>query len=954
VTEYDYNPVTWISLASLAGLSLVSLGQPGLKSGLDEQVYTGGLTAVQQILGGEIGGDTTRFVGGSDKHKTGRFLVKGSSSELVGQFLLISPLHIPVAPPLIDYYEHLVTFFAEETLKTDLVEKAEKMYAAFGVSEVVDFFLESIKKARKKVSIPTNDKLFSDALVESLRQSLDDPEYSSTLVMISELKGKYQDVVSKVQSDRNKLLNDFMTDFLHYLASEHPHSIVMYSKTGSIVKELNKFVNNKIREFKPPDMLDEIIRRFEETELQPFLEEFSLDAVSKEGLHYRIEEEIFQKYVREFPLVFLAAPEIPSFTEKITNFTTRINEVYDVGGTLSRIASQMIQDEHLEELVIPYIRHFCQEFAAGLTDTAWKYMQMVFKLIENETKVNLTDVLVSVKDDIPPSHFDTLEKMITRYKITKIAPLSFTVKKASDVLPFYRALMSSLAFGVNTVISEIAFDENNPNNLLATIANNLEVLAREIHQSFAFFSIFSYLENISERASFTFALPDQPELSPKIADYSISLEDFNQALIEKNMKSIKEEEQLVQSKISSFKSEFNEEIKNILRYLKAKPQEISKGHKIGMSRKHSLQFTIPLLKDVNSIINKTLEEFTKIIDQLIDDLSKAKSSAKQFLDGKMKESDLNKVLNNHGFISKAEGNFRKAMERCESSIRKKYGNSSSIVEKQVKSVSKDISKQYNQAGNFLNINRKNLSKPQDNLIKDSTKVINQIMNSVSQSFGKNDFFSLTNVGHYYLYGKNRSLPNKLHSDISRALVERKNYPMLKEAIGKLTPTSTIFKSYARVLEAQADNLLSTVFSSSGKLIGKNIFKREPAIILAELDNIWVPTLEMGYLKTERATKALKSLLGSRITIEVEKSPDQTIHRVFAVIPSFKADYSAIKDLWTAKKLTLRNTIITLSWFSLLAENAFYMNLLRFSSELYSTRVQKRLEKVFEQIGRGIR
>ena len=128
MTEYDYNPVTWISLASLAGLSLVSLGQPGLKSGLDEQVYTGGLTAVQQILGGEIGGDTTRFVGGSDKHKTGRFLVKTLSSELVGQFLLISPRHIPVAPPLIDYYEHLVTFFAEETLKTDLVEKAEKMY----------------------------------------------------------------------------------------------------------------------------------------------------------------------------------------------------------------------------------------------------------------------------------------------------------------------------------------------------------------------------------------------------------------------------------------------------------------------------------------------------------------------------------------------------------------------------------------------------------------------------------------------------------------------------------------------------------------------------------------------------------------------------------------------------------------------------------------------------------
>ena len=81
----------------------MSLGQPGLKS-VDEQVYTGGLTAVQQMLGGEIGGDTSRFVGGSHNNKTGRFLVKTSNFELVGQFLLISRRHITVAPVLVDYY----------------------------------------------------------------------------------------------------------------------------------------------------------------------------------------------------------------------------------------------------------------------------------------------------------------------------------------------------------------------------------------------------------------------------------------------------------------------------------------------------------------------------------------------------------------------------------------------------------------------------------------------------------------------------------------------------------------------------------------------------------------------------------------------------------------------------------------------------------------------------------
>ncbi len=89
--DIDYNPVVWVSLASVSGLSLISLGQPGLRTDLDEQVYTGGLTAVQAMLGGEVGGDTDRFVGGSHSNRTGRFRMNNETGgELVGQYLLIS------------------------------------------------------------------------------------------------------------------------------------------------------------------------------------------------------------------------------------------------------------------------------------------------------------------------------------------------------------------------------------------------------------------------------------------------------------------------------------------------------------------------------------------------------------------------------------------------------------------------------------------------------------------------------------------------------------------------------------------------------------------------------------------------------------------------------------------------------------------------------------------------
>jgi hypothetical protein len=45
---------TWYSVASVTGLSLVSLGSPGLKSEMDEQIFTGGTTAVAQLLGEEV------------------------------------------------------------------------------------------------------------------------------------------------------------------------------------------------------------------------------------------------------------------------------------------------------------------------------------------------------------------------------------------------------------------------------------------------------------------------------------------------------------------------------------------------------------------------------------------------------------------------------------------------------------------------------------------------------------------------------------------------------------------------------------------------------------------------------------------------------------------------------------------------------------------------------------
>ena len=193
--DIDYNPVVWVSLASVSGLSLVSLGQPGLRTDLDEQVYTGGLTAVKAMLGGEVGGDTDRFVGGSHSNRTGSFIRRtDTGGELVGQYLLISPNNIKVADELAEHYEHLVAIFAELTLRTELYKRVEREFRALGVDDVLDLFLESVVKARKKKSISLDNKYFFSALKQVVMKSVNDYEYSSTLVKIAEFKGKYRNI----------------------------------------------------------------------------------------------------------------------------------------------------------------------------------------------------------------------------------------------------------------------------------------------------------------------------------------------------------------------------------------------------------------------------------------------------------------------------------------------------------------------------------------------------------------------------------------------------------------------------------------------------------------------------------------------------------------------------------------------------------------------------------------
>lgn len=964
--EYDYNPVVWVSLATTSGMSLISLGQPGLRSDLDEQVYTGGLTAVQAMLGGEVGGDTTRFVGGSHSNKTGRFLVKGESAELVGQFLLISETHDTVAPVLIEFYEELVTRLADETLNTEEFKRTQEFYVTLGVDQIMGNFFKVINEARKQVSIPTSEEPFKTAVQEMLSKSINDYEYSATLVTISKLKGKYSTLQDDIRAKQTTLVNDFTGDLLELLTSERPHALVQYPKITSqrIRKELSKQVNATIKELNVKAGLEETLREFEENDLRAILEEFSLQEVTKTNLGVRLEQEILQKFLQEFPLLYLADPGIANFSQLIEDLNDRISEEFDLGGTLSRISTLLLGDhrEKERELLIPYIRYFSEQFSTGLPRAAWKYIQIIFKLISLDTKIELEKVLPHIKDDIPESHYTEITKQVTRYKLSKLAPISFTVKKASDVIPFYRGLFAGLGFGVNTLIAETTFGRTYPENFIVRTLKNYDTFLYDMLKLSFLVSAYTYLEKRRSKFDFTLVYPDVETFDGKFDLTNLDVASLISALSTANTEYMLKERQLIEQRIGDLRKGFEKRLQAIEKYLSKAAQDVSKGYSLTkLDELKVLSVTsIPIAKAIEPILQEVRVDYQKLVDKMKSSLDKAASTASQFLAGKISKKKLKDEISNYGFMKQARDTFQKTMQKYLGNIEKKHSSLASTVDKRFNGMRKDLEKIFSQAGPagaYLRFDRKTYSRGNFEIFKPHSSIISAIHSAIEQRMKKEPLITFDNIGAYEFFANSRALPRSLQKALTNALVNNQSFPFLKEAISNLKSGlhRDIFQSYAEVLGQRVDEILDRLLQDLGSIIKKEYFRSDPAITFVEHGKrILLPVIELGVVP-DWAMQSLTNLLSEQIKIESQQEGGQSVHRILAIIPSFGCDYEDL--VWErhhhGKEITLHKALLLVNWYSLLEENKFYLNIIRYSAALYSDRVKNGVEETLIQVEKGM-
>ncbi|MFW9854652.1 MAG: hypothetical protein ACFFFG_06310 [Candidatus Thorarchaeota archaeon] len=964
--EYDYNPVVWVSLATASGMSLISLGQPGLRSDLDEQVYTGGLTAVQAMIGGEVGGDTGRFVGGSHYNKTGRFLVKSENLELVGQFLLISESRQTVAPELVQYYEELVSRFARETLKTEEFKKTQDFYVTLGVDEILETFFKVINEARKQVSIPTSEEPFKNAVQEMLNKSINDYEYSTTLVSISELKGNYPALKDEIRAKQSSLTEDFTNDLLELLTSERPHALVQYPKisTKKIRKELSKYVHETIEQLNVQAGLEETLQEFEKNELRDILEEFSLQEVSKANLAARLEEEVLQKFLREFPLLYLADPSIANFAQVIEDLNNRISEEFDLGGTLTRIVNLLFDNtrEKEQEMVIPYIRYFSEQFTTGLTTSAWKYIQFIFKLISMETGVELENVLPLIKDEIPESHYTEVTKQVTRYKLSKVIPISFTVKKASDVLPFYRSLFAGLGFAVNTLITETALGRNTADNYMVRTLKNYDNFLYDLLKLGFLVSAYTSLEGERSKFDFTLAYPNIGNFDGNFDLTNLDVDTLVSAISRASVEYIDEEKQLIEGRLEELRKGFDKRAKDIERFLGKSPKVISKGYsgtEIGevnvLFDKNNL-----VAPPIESIFQDIKDDYRKIIQKMESSLDKVASAASEFLADKISEKKFQNEASDFGFINQARDGVQKVIQKQWGNIERKYSSLGSSVEKRVHGLRKSLQKAYSQAGQpaaYLRFDQKSYSRGNMDIFKSHSSITANIESTIEKRMKKESIITFDNLGAYEFFANSRSLPRSLQIALTNALVNKESFPFLKDATSNLNLEihNDIFQSYAEVIGQRTNEILTQLLQDVGASIRKEYFSSDPVITFFESGNkILVPAIDLGVV-SERAMKSLTNLLGERIGIESQHEEDHSLHRILAAIPTFGCNYSDL--VWErhhhGKEITLNKVMLLVNWHSLLEENKFYLNIIRYSAAIYSDRVKKGVEKTLIQVERSL-
>ncbi|MHA2365200.1 MAG: hypothetical protein ACXAC7_14670 [Candidatus Hodarchaeales archaeon] len=499
------NIISWFSLASSTGISVVSLGSPG-KTNLDEQVFVGGIQAVYQLLSTEIGSQEQDFIGGGDTRKMGRFVVSppGFDSEVISQFLLMSNDGKKIPNSLIELAQEISIDFATHMIFSPIWQDVETSYRILSPLDVLETFIESVSRSRKKLrgKIPSEDAFFDEKVYELINDSLTEFEFSEVLQNITNIELSIEELDLKLKNIRDELPN-FYEELIAMILFIDPMPIILRSRPLDSKKDAKMIFRQFFNNFKTQERLDSVTDQIFEEDITNLLGNFSVFEMRelRPRIHATLANEVILRISKNNPLILLANPNLNSvlgtFNEYISLRVDEIFQEYDLASILGKIAALLLENENpLSQLLLSeFIRAFAMRFPGGLTVHAWKFVQTLYLIFSMTSGKSVEDAISNL--DISDSHLETINTRLKKIKPSKnLKSLSFVIKQEGDeIIKFYNALEQTITVGIQNFFDEAIWTPNQIGIFPQNYGEKLEYLVTHVQSLSSFIRLITFLNN---------------------------------------------------------------------------------------------------------------------------------------------------------------------------------------------------------------------------------------------------------------------------------------------------------------------------------------------------------------------------------------------------------------------------------------------------------------------------
>ncbi|MFX1250191.1 MAG: hypothetical protein ACFFCZ_01075 [Promethearchaeota archaeon] len=510
----EWDVQVWFSIGTTTGLSIVSIGTPGLKSELDEQVFAGGMTAISHLLGSEIGVTQDEFIGGGDTSRIGRFKIVNTAKErdAIAQFLLVSR-GTKIPQLLVEFSIIFIKYFGASILDSVLWDKVEEQHAVLDISETLELILEGFSRARLQIGrgkIPPIETALNEAIKQQINRGISDFSFSDSLEELSIMP--FQEALSIINSKRGQLLEEFALDCLLAVLETNPLALILMENPRNAIPSAKKTLKSQFS-----ILGDQIVQHVEklsqslfDREINEVLDAFNLINLraQKKELTQRIQKDLTKKIVQKHPLLFLINPALKARTgsldQVVEKLVASILDEHDLGGTLGKVTAEILPNDNLSRtFTADFIRTFCN-VSSGLTKHAWSFIKAVYEVLCYEYGKDLETVIKEA--EIAQSHKEMIQKKIlTKSKSIKLGKstkksfvpgITFRVQEAEIFQRFLAALTGTITRGVQLVFNRVIFSPNSGIGILPQVyAQRLEELSNKAQIAQNFINALEYITN---------------------------------------------------------------------------------------------------------------------------------------------------------------------------------------------------------------------------------------------------------------------------------------------------------------------------------------------------------------------------------------------------------------------------------------------------------------------------